>query len=74
MPPLLPAPSLQISTVRRAYVETERGVRFAELVDRLSAREAERDPETGLTAAEAQRERTYRVRAGFAEHRAVELA
>ena len=71
MSAVLPAPSFQISTVRRAHTETERGERFAALLDRLTAREAARDPETGLTPEEAARERAYRVRVGFTGHRRV---
>ena len=71
MPSVLPAPSLLISTVRLAHTETERGQRFAALLDRLAAREAVRDAETGLTPEEAVRERAYRVRVGFTEHRPV---
>lgn len=71
MPLDLPAPSFLIAAVRRAHVESERGARFVDFLDRLAAREAARDPETGLTAAEAERERAYRVRARRAEHRRV---
>ena len=71
MPSVLPAPSFLISTVRYAHVETERGVRFAAFLDRLTAREAERDAETGLTPAEEADERAYRVRVGSADHEVV---
>ena len=71
MSSVLPAPSFLISTVRYAHVETERGVQFAAFLDRLTAREAERDEETGLTPEEAAGERAYRVRVGFADHERV---
>lgn len=48
MTALLPAPSIEIATVRRAHVETERGAQFAELLERLAIREARRDFYTGL--------------------------
>ena len=50
-------PSYHITNFRRAYTETERGLAFSALVDRLTSREAERDPDTGLTYAEAASER-----------------
>lgn len=71
MSSVLPAPSFVISTVRLAHVETERGVRFAAFLDRLVAREATRDDETGLTPEEAADERAYRVRVGFTDHEMV---
>ena len=58
MTDLLPAPSLSIDRVRRAHVATERGARFAEIVGRVTAREAARDPETGLLPAD----QAHRVR------------
>lgn len=71
MSSVLPAPSFSISAIRRAHAASERGVRYADFLDRLVAREAERDPETGLTAVEEARERAYHVRMGFAEHASV---
>ena len=71
MPSALPAPSFLISSVRRAHTETERGERFAALLDRLAVREAARDAETGLTPEEAAHERAYRLRVGFSDHRPV---
>ncbi|MEM1115382.1 MAG: hypothetical protein AAF594_05650 [Bacteroidota bacterium] len=50
-------PSHRIATFRRAHAESERGLAFAAFVDRLTAREAGRDPQTGLTPAEAAAER-----------------
>lgn len=50
------APSLH-----RTRAETDRRAQFSALVDRLVARETERDRETGLTATEASRERAYRT-------------
>lgn len=67
----LPTPSFEVSHVRRAHAETDRGLRFVALLDRLGAREASRDPGTGLTAAEAAHERAYRVRCRYAYHRPV---
>lgn len=57
----LPVPSHHIATFRRAHTESERGLAFAALIDRLSSRESERDPDTGLTAAEAAIERIRRT-------------
>ena len=38
---------------------TDRAVRFAAVLDRVLARERQRDPDTGLTAGEAEAERAY---------------
>ncbi len=57
MAPALPAPSLSIDHVRRAHVVTDRGARFAEIVGRVTAREAARDPETGLLPSDVKRTR-----------------
>lgn len=51
--------------------ESDRGLRYAAFLNRLVAREAERDDETGLTAAEATAEWAYRARARYAYHRRV---
>ena len=67
----VPTPSWAISTLRRAHAETERGLQFSALLDRIAMREAERDPNTGLTAAEAASEVDYRSRAALAPHHRV---
>ena len=67
----LPTPTLQIAHFRYAHAETDRGLQFAALLDRLAAREAERDLDTGLTPAEATAEWAYRARARYAYHRRV---
>ena len=46
-----------VDRVRRARVATERGARFVEIVGRVAAREAARDPETGLLPTDAERPR-----------------
>lgn len=59
----LPTPSHRIATFRRAHAETERGLAFSALLDRLAVREAERDPDTGLTVADVRRETARRAEA-----------
>lgn len=59
---------------RYAHLETESAARFAALLDRLIEREAERDPTTGLTAAEASHEDAYRLRSRYSYHRRIESA
>lgn len=68
----LPVPSPSVSVIRRAHAETERGLQFAALVDRLASREAKRDPDTGLTEAEQRTEWAYRSRCRLAYHHRVE--
>lgn len=62
----LPSPSIRVSSIRWAHTESDRGLRFAAYVERLVAREADRDRVTGLTPAEARAARcvvpTRRVR------------
>ena len=47
-------------------------MQFAAHLDRLAAREAERDLDTGLTSAEATTEWAHRARARFSYHRRVD--
>ncbi len=68
----LPRPSTALTPIRWAHAECERERQFAAFVDRLAAREAERDPDTGLTETERLAEWTYRSRCRLAYHHRVE--
>lgn len=57
-----------------ACTGTCRTLRFTDLVGRLAMREAERDPHTGLTAAEAAAEAAHRARFSHAGRRIVASA
>ena len=67
---VLSSPPTRRSSGRWAHAESDRSLRFVAHVERLVAREAERDRVTGLTPSEARAERT--VRAGAVQRVRVE--